>query len=164
MDSFAAQYSGWGPTSWITQSKFGLLGLSQIGVQSKFSTYFNHRFNSSFQPSKGATQRPTTWTAGWDTGGHMRRWITLSIILIPGSFGTLLASMRMSWYVATCMQFSRLILYSSHSHTTSPTPTSTSYSCPTSSINSSKVSSRITLLLGSAITFIMSTARAVLSR
>jgi hypothetical protein len=64
MDSFAAQYSGWDLTLRITQSKFGLDGLSITGVQSTFSTPFTKRFNSNSQPFRRCESLPKNMVTG----------------------------------------------------------------------------------------------------
>jgi hypothetical protein len=108
MDSFTVQYLGWDLTLQITQSRFGLEGSSITGVQSMFSVSFTHRFNSNSQPFRRCYMCCLKiWSLGWDAGRCMRRQITWSRNLIPGLFGTLMAFMRMLWYVMTCMNISK---------------------------------------------------------
>ena len=67
MDSFVAQYSGWGLTLRTTQSRFGLEGSSQTGAQSTFSTAFTNGFNSNSQPFRRCEALPEDMVTGVGT-------------------------------------------------------------------------------------------------
>jgi hypothetical protein len=67
MDSFVAQYSGWGLILRITQSKFGLERSSQSGAQSTFSIAFTDGFNSNSQPFRRCEALPEDMATGVGT-------------------------------------------------------------------------------------------------